>query len=99
MKREEVIQGQKSSKKNTKSKQTILLIAIKNNEVYSYVREHKLGKILGLNSKYVPRAISKTWYDFLNASKYYFSLTLLTSYKTTEKYYKNTHKMLILSNL
>ena len=50
---------QKPKKKNEKTKQTILLIAIKNGIVYSYVRESKLGKILGLNAKYKPRAISK----------------------------------------
>jgi len=49
----------KPKKKGEKSKQTILLIAIKNQMVYSYVRESKLGKILGLSAKYKPRAISK----------------------------------------
>jgi len=32
---------------------------MKKNEVYSYVGESKLGKILSLNSKYIPKAISK----------------------------------------
>ena len=45
--------------KNEKENNTILLVAIKNNTVYSYVRENKLGKVLGLSSKYVPKGISK----------------------------------------
>jgi hypothetical protein len=48
-------------KKESKDKEnnTILLVAIKNGSVYSYVRENKLGKVLGLSSKYAPKGISK----------------------------------------
>ncbi len=64
-KKKELEKKKKEGKKQESN--TILLVAIKNGNVYSYVRENKLGKVLGLSSKYTPKCISKhgTDSDFL----------------------------------